>query len=91
MVVPSLPELFGLVRTLSAQAIKLYQELGTRMTDLGNEHARAAFSTIEAEQRWHAEAFEHRMAPDLSGPPGPVRRWTGLPYSMTRNWRIRAS
>jgi rubrerythrin len=78
MVVRSVPELFGLAQTLSAQAIERYQELGARMADLGNEHARAAFSAIEAEQRRHAQMLEHRMAPDLKGPPGPVRRWTDL-------------
>jgi rubrerythrin len=78
MVVHSLPELSGLVRTLSAQAIELYQELGKRMADLGNERARAALSAIEGEQRRHAETLEHRIVPDLRGPPGPVRRWTDL-------------
>ena len=66
------------MRTLSAQAIELYRELGTRMADLGNQHARTAFATIEAQQRRHAEALERRMAPDLTGPPSPVRRWAEL-------------
>lgn len=78
MVVRSMPELFGLVQTLSAQAIKLYLELGTRMADLGNERARVAFSMIEAEQRRHAEALERRITPDLKDSPGPVRRWADL-------------
>jgi rubrerythrin len=78
MIVQSVPELFGLVRILSAQAIELYKRLGARMADMGNEHAQAAFAMIEVEKRRHAEAAEHRMAPDLRGPPGPVRRWTDL-------------
>lgn len=78
LTVRSVPELLGLARLLSAQAIELYQELGARMDDLGNEQARVAFATIEAEQRRHAEALEHRMAPDLEGPPGLVGRWADL-------------
>ena len=41
-------ELHALASLLSAQAVALYQRLGARMADLGNEAARAAFAAIEA-------------------------------------------
>ena len=75
LVVRTVPELFGLARTLSARAVELYRALGERMADFGNEGARRAFVAIEAERRRHAEALETRMAPELKGPAAPVRRW----------------
>lgn len=78
LVVRTVPELFGLARTLSARAVELYRALGERMADFGNEGARRAFAAIEAERRRHAEALENRTPPDLRRPADPVRAWADL-------------